>query len=258
MMRSISAWFIAILQLACLLATMGILVAAGMGLCGVGLRTATVLAGASQAVFAGVLFLGLLFLLGQVAFVHGRRHDSADIDEVAAPEREFRYKRQRLGAGILYAVAVLFLAPVVGMLVYLVVRGRSSMEPALGLLALFLLVLGGAMFLIAQRLRRSRVTIFPDRMEVRGVYSNGSMRWNEARAFTHEEMANPEGVAYWAYFLSGESRSLRVEPNLLDADSFERIVEAKTGLVLGKWPNGREAKPVKRTHAAFGKQPPAR
>ena len=100
--------------------------------------------------------------------------------------------------------------------------------------------------MVGRRGWSARVRLYPDRLAVRGIYSNGGLRWDAAREFAHVEVQAGEWSTMWVYYLIGEKHSVRVECTVETPDEFVREVEARTGLTLEKRPTGWTPRPVPR------------
>jgi hypothetical protein len=204
-----------------------------------------------------LMVIGAVVALWRMIVVDARPIEATNVDVAAVPEREFGYRRQKLYTGIVFALAGILALPLCVIWPLLLVIGSSAgKHPAI-------LILGGVcalgaliFFVAARRGWNARVTIYPDRLEVRGIYSNGSLKWNEATAFYHEEVPINQWGTMWVYFLCDKTHSVRVEYTVEKPDEFVRLVEERTGLKLEERPRGwtpPRVEPVKHKHAAFRK-----
>lgn len=212
-----------------------------------------------QVVYIAALALVLLGMFGtlvEMVFVKGRKVDAKGIDAGAAPIREFDYRWRRLQSALMFAVAGVFAAPLlVGWPLMLAAGVKDAREPMIPSFFAFLFLMAVVTLVMARRGWAMRVLVYADRLAVRGLYSNGSLRWDEATAFRHVEEAAGEWNTMWVYHLDGAARSLRVECTVESPEEFVREVESRTGLTLEKQPVGGEPepKPAKRAHEAFSR-----
>ena len=152
----------------------------------------------------------------------------------------------------MFALAGLLAAPALVVCPLLrVTAPDAAAHPAVIGGAAFVFLMAAVLLVVARRGWSARVAFFPDRLAVRGIYSNGSLRWDEARLFLHEEVPAGEWNTMWVYYLCGETRSVRVEYSVESPDVFVRAVEARTGLTLEKRPIGWVPMPAERKHLAF-------
>lgn len=210
-----------------------------LALTGIGLdpkRTPDLLPRIAFGLAGGAVVLGLLLHLLAMVVVDGWTVEAGGIS-AAQPIREFGYRWRKFHAGIVFAFAGLLAVPLVVVLPILWLRGvPAAGHPAVIGMSAFTCLLGGFLGFVARRGWAARVTIYPDRLAVRGIYSNGSLRWEEATAFTHEEVIADRWNTMWVYVLSGTGRFVRVEFTVERPEEFVREVEARTGLALEKVP----------------------
>ncbi len=202
----------------------------------------------------GFVMIGLLAGLFEMVFANGRKVESKGIDGTVAPDREFDYRRRRTHASIAFVFAGLFAAPLLVVWpLMLLVGEKEATHPGMIGLFVFVFLTAVVLFVIGRRMWSARVFLYPDRLAVRGIYSNGSLRWDVAREFAHVEVPAGEWNTMWVYYLIGDTHSVRVECTVASPDEFVREVESRTGLRLEKHPVGWEPKPksVHRRHTAF-------
>jgi hypothetical protein len=202
-----------------------------------------------------VIFVWMVALAWRVFFTNARRIDSANVDVSAAPEREFVYRGQKCMGGLVILIGLGLAFPLMYWpyaLVYEPYWAHNAAWPCLGGLmfacGLFLIICG-------RRYWNARITFYADRMEVRGIYSNGSLKWAEATEFAHAELTSAGNNTIWVYFVCGTNHTLRVEGPVQNPDDFVRMVQAKTSLKLKEYPVNPLPEPVvhKHKHRAFRK-----
>lgn len=185
----------------------------------------------------GIFAVGLLSTLFEVVVANARTVEPKRVDVTAIPEREFGYRWQRAHAGIAFAFAgVLFVPLLVLWPSFLLFGVKEATHPGLIGLFVFVFLVGLMLFVVGRRCWSARVLLYPDRLAVCGIYSNGSLRWDAAREFALVEMPAGRWNTLWAYCLIGDTYSVRVESTVETPDEFVREVEGRTGLTLEKRP----------------------
>lgn len=201
------------------------------------------------------LMLGLVASLFEMVFVDGRPVKAPQADPTAAPEREFDYRWRRVHAGLAFAFAGVLAVPLLVVWpMFLLFGVKEATHPAMIGLFVFVFLMAVVLFVVGRRGWPARVLLYPDRLAVRGIYSNGSLRWDDAREFAHVEVPAGQYNTMWVYYLIGDTSNVRVECTVESPDEFVREVEARTGLTLVKRPTGGQSKPrkpAKRKHDAF-------
>ncbi len=162
---------------------------------------------------------------------------SAPICPDVLPEREFYYRRREAHSFMAFLFAGLFCVPLVVVWPLLFFNGYpEASHPAMIGLFLFVSIMGGVSFVVGRRMLTARVCLYEDRLAVCGLYSNGSVRWDEANCFAHVEVVADKSNTMWVYYLFCETHSVRVEYSIAEPEEFIREVESRTGLILEKHP----------------------
>jgi len=238
------------------LSLLAILVIFLLGLCGMKPITIDGVLGLVYLVSLMLIMVGGIAALWRMLVTNARRIEAANINESASPERVFGYRWQKSLAVFMYSIFAMMALPLVGIYPLLwAVAPTVAKHPAMPIAAVFLFVMGLVPYILGRRYWSGGATIYPDRLAVRGIYSNGSVKWNEATRFFHEELQYGQGIKMWVYFLCDLTHSVRVEASLKKPEEFVRVVMAKTGLRLEERPLGwtPESEPVKHKHEAFRK-----
>jgi hypothetical protein len=150
------------------------------------------------------------------------------------PEAVFQYRGQKLvGLCLLLLGWLIVLAGVATAPLLWMHCDGDVLKGLLGAAAVFLLLCGmGAVLMWVGRLyQTAAIELYEDRIVVRGIYSNGHLRWNELTQFTHVK-TDYARYELWTYWLHSSSGSLRMEDPIRDLTRFVELVERKSGLKL--------------------------
>jgi hypothetical protein len=191
-----------------------------------------------NAIAMGMILAGLLADVYRMVVAEARTVGEEDRRDVP-PDRVFDYRRQKLHAAFPFGFAVVLAAPLVvgwpGMLIAGIPEAR---HPAIVALFVFLMLMAAVLVVVGRRGWSARVELYADRLAVRGIYSNGSLKWDDARSFEHVEVWAGRWNTMWVYVLRGENHGVRVEYSVRHPEEFIREVETRTGLRLAKCPLG--------------------